>query len=266
LKKILDKPPPIMRLWVFVLSSALLVQVALSDAERQRLRVRRLRIKPEERAQAAASEAVSADELEDIEASASDRDTRQLSNKARGRTRIRRPQLATEAPPVSEAFTDFAEDESDDFTLSRGAPRSRGGQSVGAESRIEIEDEEPERPRFIPSRGSLASSRRTALPSALASTSSSSSSSSRNSLAPKLSSPNSDGYKIVCYYTNWSQYRPKTGKYLPEYIDPFLCTHVIFAFGWIKNGKLTSFEANDESVDGKTGLYERVTSLKNANP
>uniref|UniRef100_A0A2S2Q2H3 Putative chitinase 3 n=1 Tax=Sipha flava TaxID=143950 RepID=A0A2S2Q2H3_9HEMI len=74
------------------------------------------------------------------------------------------------------------------------------------------------------------------------------------------------GYKIVCYYTNWSQYRPKTGKYLPEDIDPDLCTHVIFAFGWLKKGRLSSFESNDESKDGKVGLYDRIKNLKKANP
>ena len=74
------------------------------------------------------------------------------------------------------------------------------------------------------------------------------------------------GYKIVCYFTNWAQYRPKTGKYLPEDIDPHLCTHIIYAFGWMKKGKLSSLEANDESVDGKVGLYERMMSLKNSNP
>jgi hypothetical protein len=55
--------------------------------------------------------------------------------------------------------------------------------------------------------------------------------------------------------------RPKIGKFLPENIDPFLCTHLVFAFGWIKNGKLTSFEANDvaASSDGKPGLYQVPT-------
>jgi len=73
-------------------------------------------------------------------------------------------------------------------------------------------------------------------------------------------------YKIVCYYTNWSQYRPKTGKFVPEDIQPDLCTHIIFAFGWIKKGKISSLEANDETKDGKTGLYERIMDLKKVNP
>ena len=33
-------------------------------------------------------------------------------------------------------------------------------------------------------------------------------------------------YKKVCYITNWSQYRAKPAKFLPENVDPFLCTHV----------------------------------------
>ncbi|PSN31011.1 putative chitinase 10, partial [Blattella germanica] len=81
-----------------------------------------------------------------------------------------------------------------------------------------------------------------------------------------VSSNDKDGYKIVCYYTNWSQYRPKHGKFLPEDIEPDLCTHIIFAFGWLKKGKLSSFESNDETKDGKVGLYERIMTLKKANP
>ncbi|KAG7155317.1 chitinase 10-like 7 [Homarus americanus] len=73
-----------------------------------------------------------------------------------------------------------------------------------------------------------------------------------------VSSSGEPDYKVVCYYTNWSQYRPKIAKFLPEHIDPFLCTHIIYAFGWMKKGKLSSFEANDESKDGKTGFYEQI--------
>lgn len=88
-----------------------------------------------------------------------------------------------------------------------------------------------------------------------------------NSLsASSVTKKDKDGYKIVCYYTNWSQYRTKVGKFLPEDIIPDLCTHLIFAFGWLKKGKLSSFESNDETKDGKTGLYERIQALKKANP
>nr|XP_018905689.1 PREDICTED: probable chitinase 3 [Bemisia tabaci]XP_018905690.1 PREDICTED: probable chitinase 3 [Bemisia tabaci] len=91
-----------------------------------------------------------------------------------------------------------------------------------------------------------------------------SSSSSASSAATKKNADS--GYKVVCYYTNWSQYRPKIGKFLPEDIEPDLCTHVIFAFGWLKKGKLSSFESNDETRDGKIGLYDRIKNLKKANP
>ncbi|KAF7989656.1 hypothetical protein HCN44_008330 [Aphidius gifuensis] len=86
-----------------------------------------------------------------------------------------------------------------------------------------------------------------------------------NELQTGLGTKTSD-YKIVCYYTNWSQYRTKIGKFMPEDIQPHLCTHIIFAFGWLKKNKLTSFESNDETKDGKIGLYERIASLKKANP
>jgi chitinase len=62
-----------------------------------------------------------------------------------------------------------------------------------------------------------------------------------------VTSNKKDGYKIVCYYTNWSQYRPKHGKFLPEDIEPDLCTHIIFAFEWFKKSKLSLFESNDET-------------------
>lgn len=51
------------------------------------------------------------------------------------------------------------------------------------------------------------------------------------------------GYKIVCFYSNWAQYRNDPAKYFPEDIDPNLCTHVIFAFAKIdENLELASFE------------------------
>ena len=71
---------------------------------------------------------------------------------------------------------------------------------------------------------------------------------------------------IVCYMTNWSQYRPDAGKFLPDNVDPFMCTHLIYAFAKLENNKLAPFEWNDDSTSWSKGLYEKTTDLKKANP
>lgn len=87
-----------------------------------------------------------------------------------------------------------------------------------------------------------------------------------SSLKGKKTKADDGGKKIVCYYTNWSQYRPKIGKFVPEDIPADLCTHIIFAFGWLKKNKLSSYESNDETKDTVPGLYDRMMALKKANP
>ncbi|KAL2104018.1 hypothetical protein ACEWY4_000886 [Coilia grayii] len=67
--------------------------------------------------------------------------------------------------------------------------------------------------------------------------------------------------KLACYFTNWSQYRPGTGRYLPENVDPNLCTHLIYAFSIINHAnQLVTYEWNDET------LYRSFNSLKDRNP
>ncbi|XP_070704708.1 acidic mammalian chitinase-like isoform X3 [Pempheris klunzingeri] len=67
--------------------------------------------------------------------------------------------------------------------------------------------------------------------------------------------------QMVCYFTNWSQYRPGTGKYMPQNVDPFLCTHLIYAFSIINNkNELITYEWNDET------LYKTFNGLKSKNP
>ncbi|RUS79055.1 hypothetical protein EGW08_013181 [Elysia chlorotica] len=70
-------------------------------------------------------------------------------------------------------------------------------------------------------------------------------------------------YKRVCYYTNWSQYRGDQARFLPSDIDPFLCTHLIFAFAKVDNGVLSPYEWNDMQ---HPFLYKQFTDLKKSNP
>ncbi|XP_069007104.1 chitotriosidase-1-like [Embiotoca jacksoni] len=67
--------------------------------------------------------------------------------------------------------------------------------------------------------------------------------------------------QMVCYFTNWSQYRPGEGKYMPQTVDPFLCTHLIYAFSIINsNNELVTYEWNDDV------LYKSFNGLKSKNP
>uniref|UniRef100_A0A8C1PV06 chitinase n=1 Tax=Cyprinus carpio TaxID=7962 RepID=A0A8C1PV06_CYPCA len=67
--------------------------------------------------------------------------------------------------------------------------------------------------------------------------------------------------EMGCYFTNWSQYRPGSGKYTPANVDPFLCTHLIYAFSIInQKNELVTYEWNDET------LYKAFNELKNTNP
>ncbi|XP_076449216.1 chitinase-3-like protein 1 isoform X2 [Babylonia areolata] len=80
-------------------------------------------------------------------------------------------------------------------------------------------------------------------------------------------SPSSGGCpRRVCYYTNWSQYRPGEGSFFPEDVNASLCTHLVYAFAKLNGNNLTAFEWNDESTSWMTGMYERFNNLKKNNP
>ncbi|KAL0842015.1 hypothetical protein ABMA28_014232 [Loxostege sticticalis] len=67
-------------------------------------------------------------------------------------------------------------------------------------------------------------------------------------------------FKLVCYYTNWSWYRPGIGKYSPEDIDPSLCTHIVYGFAVLGDDGLIT--AHDSWADYDNRFYERVVEYK----
>jgi len=67
--------------------------------------------------------------------------------------------------------------------------------------------------------------------------------------------------KLVCHMTNWAQYRPGSGRFTPDNIDPFLCTHVIYTMATINSfNQISAIEWNDDQQ------YARLNGLKTANP
>ncbi|CAG0897894.1 unnamed protein product, partial [Darwinula stevensoni] len=69
--------------------------------------------------------------------------------------------------------------------------------------------------------------------------------------------------RVVCYYANWSVYRQGIAKFSPEYINPYLCTHLIYAFGGItEDYQLKPFD-NYQDIE-KDG-YKKVIDLKKHN-
>ncbi|KAK6618323.1 hypothetical protein RUM44_002775 [Polyplax serrata] len=68
-------------------------------------------------------------------------------------------------------------------------------------------------------------------------------------------------FKIICYFTNWAWYRQGDGKYLPENIDPNLCTHLVYGFAVLDYEKLI-IKAHDSWADFDNKFYERVVAYK----
>ena len=66
-----------------------------------------------------------------------------------------------------------------------------------------------------------------------------------------------DKYKRVCVYPNWSTIRESNvSQLIPEYIDPFLCTHIHYAYANIDLRSLQLTPAQQE--DNKNGTHGDV--------
>merc|ERR1711962_865823 len=62
-----------------------------------------------------------------------------------------------------------------------------------------------------------------------------------------------DDRKVVCYYANWAVYRQGDAKFTPQNINPYLCTHLIYAFGGL--GKDDTIQPFDNYQDIEKGGY-----------
>ncbi|EDW85810.1 uncharacterized protein Dwil_GK23269 [Drosophila willistoni] len=73
---------------------------------------------------------------------------------------------------------------------------------------------------------------------------------------------------VVCYQGTWSVYRPGSGKFGVEDIDPFLCTHLVYAFlGIHENGSLRVIDPYlDLEDNGGRGNLQKFNALKLKNP
>lgn len=68
-------------------------------------------------------------------------------------------------------------------------------------------------------------------------------------------------FKVVCYFTNWAWYRPGVGKFVPEDIDPELCTHIVYGFAVLNRDTLV-IQPHDSWADIDNRFYERVLEFK----
>jgi chitinase len=75
----------------------------------------------------------------------------------------------------------------------------------------------------------------------------------------RLKAINND-LKVVCFVTNWSFYRKKDGKYVPENLNPKLCTHIIFVYAKLDPDLLELIEF-DKWTDLENQLYSRTVGL-----
>lgn len=70
-----------------------------------------------------------------------------------------------------------------------------------------------------------------------------------------------DEFKVICYFTNWAWYRQEGGRFVPEDIDPDLCTHVLYGFAVLDGSSLT-MKSHDPWADIDNKFYEKVAAFK----
>lgn len=64
--------------------------------------------------------------------------------------------------------------------------------------------------------------------------------------------------KLVWYYTHQSRYRPGVGRFLPENVDPHLCTHLVYTYAILSTGNgISQSEWSESSYSTFNQLKDR---------
>uniref|UniRef100_A0A182PSY5 chitinase n=1 Tax=Anopheles epiroticus TaxID=199890 RepID=A0A182PSY5_9DIPT len=71
---------------------------------------------------------------------------------------------------------------------------------------------------------------------------------------------------VVCYYASWAAYRPGRGQFNVEQIDPFLCTHLMYAFFGVNDSGAVTILDPWLDLDSGLGNIRRFNELRNRNP
>ncbi|KAF2346332.1 Glycoside hydrolase family 18 catalytic domain [Trinorchestia longiramus] len=73
---------------------------------------------------------------------------------------------------------------------------------------------------------------------------------------PQVIDPTPAGKRVVCYYSNWSVYRKGIAKFVPQHINPYLCTHLVYAFAGLNDEmEMTAFDSYQDIDKGRVMVY-----------
>ena len=67
----------------------------------------------------------------------------------------------------------------------------------------------------------------------------------------------SGNMRRVCYVANWSRFRSGEAKFEIEYIDPFMCSHLVYAYATVDDSKPEIVPVQKEDIGLKLIKYDR---------